>query len=166
MVAGVADAKPIDPLVIRKKFRAKDFSTEQKELPNLKNKGWLVRLDDLVPVTIDAQKLKESFFKSADEKKMVEAPAKEVDLHIEKLRDDHHFLEASEILQIQLTHFQNALDAAIVHHFDKMIFIHGSGNGTLRDKIHKLISKNPHIKTYMDARKEKFGYGATEVVFK
>ncbi|KIA95487.1 DNA mismatch repair protein MutS [Pedobacter kyungheensis] len=166
LVAGVADAKPIDPLVIRKKFRAKDFSTEQKELPNLKNKGWLVRLDDLVPVTIDAQKLKESFFKSADEKKMVEAPAKEVDLHIEKLRDDHHFLEASEILQIQLTHFQNALDAAIVHHFDKMIFIHGSGNGTLRDKIHKLISKNPHIKTYMDARKEKFGYGATEVVFK
>jgi len=166
LVVGIADAKPIDPLVIRKKFRAKDFSNEQKALPNLKNKGWLIRLDDLVPVTIDAQKLKESFFKSADEKKMVDAPAKEIDLHIEKLRDDHHFLEASEILQIQLTHFQNALDAAVVHHFDKMIFIHGSGNGTLRDKIHKLISKNPHIKTYMDARKEKFGYGATEVVFK
>ena len=123
-------------------------------------------MDDLVPVTIDAQKLKESFFKSPAEKKTVAAPSKEIDLHIEKLRNDHHFLEADEMLQIQLTHFQNALDAAIVHHFDKMIFIHGSGNGTLRDKIHKLISKNPNIKTYMDARKEKFGYGATEVVFK
>lgn len=166
LVFSKADVKPVDPLVIRKKFRAKDFSTEQKELPQSKNKGWLIRLDDLVPITIDAQKLKESFFKSPAEKRTVEAPSKEIDLHIEKLRDDHHFLEADEILQIQLNHFQNALDAAVVHHFDKMVFIHGSGNGTLRDKIHKLISKNPHIKTYMDARKEKFGYGATEVVFK
>ncbi|QPH41631.1 Smr/MutS family protein [Pedobacter endophyticus] len=161
-----ADVKPVDPLVIKKKFRAKDFSTEQKELPQLNNKGWLIRLDDLAPITIDAQKLKESFFKSADEKRTVAIPAKEIDLHIEKLRDDHHFLEPDEILQIQLNYFQNALDAAIVHHFDKMTFIHGTGNGTLRNKIHKLISKNPHIKTYMDAMKEKFGYGATEVVFK
>ena len=161
-----ADIKPVDPLVIRKKFRAKDFSSEQKELSQSKNKGWLLRLDDLVPITIDAQKLKESFFKSPAEKRTVAAPAKEIDLHIEKLRDDHHFLEADEILQIQLNYFQNALDAAIVHHFDKMVFIHGSGNGTLRDRLHKLISKNPNIKTYMDARKEKFGYGATEIVFK
>lgn len=160
-----ADVKPAQPLIIKKKFRAKDFSTDQKELPQLKNKGWLLRLDEQAPV-IDAQKLKESFFKSTSEKKTVSAPEKEIDLHIEKLRDDHHFLEADEMLQIQLAHFQNALDAAVVHHFDKIVFIHGTGNGTLRDKIHKLISKNPHIKTYMDARKEKFGYGATEVVFK
>ncbi|WP_316804618.1 Smr/MutS family protein [Pedobacter nototheniae] len=161
-----ADVKPVEPVVIKKKFRAKDFSTDQKELPQLKNKGWLIRLDEQVQVTIDAQKLKESFFKSPAEKKTVSAPEREIDLHIEKLRDDHHFLEADEMLQIQIAHFQHALDAAIVHHFDKIIFIHGTGNGTLRDKIHKLISKNPHIKTYMDARKEKFGYGATEVVFK
>ncbi|KLT65035.1 Smr/MutS family protein [Pedobacter sp. BMA] len=160
------DIKPADPLVIHKKFRAKDFSTEQKELPYLKNKGWLIRLDDIAQVTIDPQKLKESFYKSPAEKKTVDIPAKEIDLHIETLRDDHHFLETDEILQIQLNHFQNALDAAIVHHFDKIIFIHGTGNGTLRNKIHKLISMNPHIKTYMDAQKEKFGYGATEIVFK
>lgn len=166
VVFSKADVKPIDPLVVRKKFRAKDFNTEQKELPQLKNKGWLIRLDDLVPVTIDPQKLKESFFKSSEEKRTVEAPQKEIDLHIEKLRDDHHFLEADEMLQIQISHFQNAMDAAVVHHFDKIVFIHGTGNGTLRDKIHKLISRNPHVKTYMDARKEKFGYGATEVVFK
>jgi len=160
-----ADAKPLNPLVIHKKFRAKDFSGELKDLPNSKQKGWLIRLDAPTQL-VDAQKLKESFFRGADEKKTVDAPLKEVDLHIEKLRDDHHFLAADEILQIQLNYFQNAIDAAVVHHFDKMIFIHGSGNGTLRDKIHKLISKNPHVKTYMDARKEKFGYGATEVVFK
>ncbi|PWS27518.1 DNA mismatch repair protein MutS [Pedobacter yonginense] len=165
LVYSKADVKPIEPLVIRKKFRAKDFSGELKELPGAKQKGWLIRLDDQVPL-IDAQKLKESFFRGAEQKKTVDVPAKEIDLHIEKLRDDHHFLEADEMLQIQLNHFQTAMDAAVVHHFDKMVFIHGSGNGTLRDKIHKMISKNPHVKTYMDAQKEKFGYGATEVVFK
>jgi len=159
------DVKPAEPLVIRKKFRAKDFSTEQKDLPQLKQKGWLIRLDEQEPI-IDAQKLKESFYKSAIEKKTVDVPQKEVDLHIEKLREDHHFLQADEILKIQLAHFQNTLDAAVVHHFAKIIFIHGSGNGILRDKIHKLISQNPNVKTYMDARKEKFGYGATEIVFK
>ncbi|UKT63992.1 Smr/MutS family protein [Pedobacter mucosus] len=161
-----ADVKPVAPLTIRKKFRAKDFSTEIKDLPGLNKKGWLIRLDEQAPI-IDAQKLKESFFKSSEEKKKtVDVPQKEIDLHIEKLRDDHHFLAADEMLIIQLAHFQNALDAAIVHHFEKIVFIHGSGNGTLRDKIHKIISKNPHIKTYMDAKKEKFSYGATEVVFK
>jgi len=161
-----SDVKPVNPLVIQKKFRAKDFSIEQKELPQLKNKGWLIRLDELAEIKIDVQKLKESFFKSAEEKKTVAAPAKEIDLHIEKLRDDHHFLQSDEMVNIQIAAFNHAMDGAIVHHFDKITFIHGSGNGTLRNKIHKLISQNPHVKTYMDAQKEKFGYGATEVIFK
>jgi len=165
LIYSKANVKPVEPLIIHKKFRAKDFSGDLKELPNSAQKGWLIRLDEQF-VQIDAQKLKQSLFRGTDQKKTVDAPAKEVDLHIEKLRDDHHFLAADEILQIQLNHFQNAIDAAIVHHFDKIIFIHGTGNGTLRNKIHKLISNNPQIKTYMDAQKEKFGYGATEVVFK
>ena len=165
LLFSTADVKPLPPLVFKKKFRAKDFSTELKDLPQNNQKGWLIRLDEQMPL-IDAQKLKESFFKATDQKTTVPTPAKEIDLHIEKLRDDHHFLAPDEMLQIQLNHFNTAMDGAIVHHFDKIIFIHGSGNGTLRDKIHKLISKNPQVKTYMDARKEKFGYGATEVVFK
>lgn len=160
-----ANEKPLGPFQIHKKFRAKDFSVEKKDLPETNKKGWLIKLDESAPL-IDAQKLKESFFKSTTEKKSIAIPPKEVDLHIEKLRDDHHFLEADEMLKIQIDYFQQSLDAAIVHHFDKITFIHGTGNGTLRDKLHKLISKNPHIKTYMDAKKEKFGYGATEVVFK
>ena len=154
-----------EPLVIKEKFRAKDFSGTKKLVPLLKQQGWLIRLDedDLV---IDAQKLKESFFKPAEEKKEIEKPAKEVDLHIEKLRDDYHFLDNSEILKIQLEHFKRALDAAIVHKLPSIIFIHGVGNGTLRNEIQKLAGKHQQVKTFMDAYKEKFGYGATEVVIK
>jgi len=158
--------KPIiKPLVFEIKFRAKDFSGNKTTVPQLKQQGWLIRMDE-PELIINAEKLKESFFKSTEEKIAIEKPAKEVDLHIEKLRDDHDFLDKKEMMQIQLTCFKKNLDAAIVHKLESIIFIHGVGNGSLRHEIHKIISKHVQVKTFMDARKEKFGYGATEVFFK
>jgi hypothetical protein len=157
--------KPETPINSVIKFRAKDFSGTKKTIGLLKLQGWQVQLDE-AEIKIDAEKLKESFFKPAEEKKSVDRPSKEVDLHIEKLRDDHAFLSKTEILDIQLQAFQRNLDAAIAHKFSDMIFIHGLGNGTLKNLIHKTVSKHPQVKTFKDAFKEKFGYGATEVIFK
>jgi hypothetical protein len=157
--------KPAGPLLITEKLKAKDLAGAKKKLPLLDAQGWLIQLDE-PELIIDAQKLKESFFKPAEEKKEIERPTSEVDLHIEKLRDDYQFLQSSEILNIQLTWFNKALDAAIVHQLPEITFIHGSGNGTLRTELHKSLSKNNRIKTFMDARKEKFGYGATKVILK
>lgn len=156
---------PLKPLLFEEKFKARDFSGTKKKVPLLTENGWLLRLDE-EELVIDANKLKESFFKPAEEKKTVDVPSKEIDLHIEKLRDDHQFLSKNEILKIQLEQFKKTLDAAIVHKLHNIIVIHGVGNGTLRYEIHKQLSKHPQVKTYMDARKEKFGYGATEVIFK
>ena len=158
--------KPIvKPLAFEIKFRAKDFSSNKTAVPQLKQQGWLIRMDE-TELIINADKLKESFFKTTEEKIAIEIPAKEVDLHIEKLRNDHDFLDKQEMMQIQLTCFKKNLDAAIVHKLESIIFIHGVGNGSLRHEIHKIISKHAQVKTFMDARKEKFGYGATEVFFK
>ena len=153
------------PLIINEKYKAKDFAGAKKEVPLLKQQGWLIQLDE-PELVIDAQKLKESFFKPSEEKNTVTKPKQEVDLHIEKLRDDHQFLNSSEMLDIQLKHFRDALDAAIVHHFPEIVFIHGVGNGTLKHELHKALSKNSKVQTFMDAHKEKFGYGATKVLLK
>jgi hypothetical protein len=160
-----ADIKPVAPIQITKKFRAKDFNGAKNQIPELNIYGWLIQLDEQAPL-IDAQKLKESLFRAPSSKPIVAQPSNEIDLHIEKLRDDHQFLGQSEIIAIQLAHFQQVLDAAIVHQMPSVVFIHGVGNGTLRHQIHKIISKHPQVKTFMDARKEKFGYGATEIFFK
>lgn len=157
--------EPPAPLVLKEKFKAKDFSGTKKQVPLLNQAGWILRLDE-PEMVIDAQKLKESFFKPAEEKVVFEKPVSEVDLHIEKLRDDHQFLQSSEMLQIQLAHFHKALDAAIVHQLPDITFIHGAGNGTLRNELHKQLGKHPKVQTFMDARKEKFGYGATKVLLK
>ncbi|MEO8887317.1 MAG: Smr/MutS family protein [Mucilaginibacter sp.] len=153
------------PLTVEEKFKAKDFAGTKKNLPLMKEQGWLVQLDkpDLV---IDAQKLKESFFKPAEEKIAIDKPVQEVDLHIEKLRGDHVFLDSAEIFKLQLAHFNKALDAAIVHQLPDITFIHGTGNGTLKNELHKILGKHPKVQTFMDARKEKFGFGATRVILK
>ncbi|MES2109725.1 MAG: Smr/MutS family protein, partial [Bacteroidota bacterium] len=143
----------------------KDFSGSKKVIPVLNQNGWLFRLDE-PEMVIDAQKLKESFFQSPEEKVVVEKPRNEVDLHIEKLRDDYQFLNSGEMLKIQLDHFHKMLDAAIVHQLPEIIFIHGAGNGILRHELHKQLGRHQKVQTFMDARKEKFGYGATKVVLK
>ncbi|WP_017257962.1 Smr/MutS family protein [Pedobacter arcticus] len=156
---------PVKPLEFSVKFKSKDFAGSKQQVALMKANGWLFRMDEPVLV-LDAQKIKESFFKPSEEKVVLQKPAKEVDLHIEKLRDDHDFLSKREIMDIQLDHFQKSLEAAIVHKYESIVFIHGAGNGTLQHEIHKAISKNTQVKTFMDAQKEKFGYGATKIILK
>ncbi|HET8828248.1 MAG TPA: Smr/MutS family protein [Pelobium sp.] len=153
------------PLEKAFKFKSKDFAGSKTQIPMVKTNGWLFRMDE-PELILDAEKIKESFFKPSEEKAELQKPAKEVDLHIEKLRDDHAFLSKREMMDIQLEHFQKNLEAAIVHKFESIVFIHGAGNGTLQHEIHKAISKNPQVKTFMDAQKEKFGYGATKIIIK
>jgi hypothetical protein len=157
--------QPPKPLIINEKFKAKDFSGAKKTLPLLNQPGWLIQLDEQ-ELVIDAEKLKESFFKSPAEKANVAKPAGEIDLHIEKLRDDYRFLGSSEILSIQLAYFHKMLDAAIVNQMHEITFIHGAGNGILKHEIHKSLGKNQKVQTFMDAQKEKFGYGATKIILK
>ena len=159
------DIDPVKPISIKEKFRAKDFSGAKKQVEMIKQSAWLIQLDE-PEMVIDAQLLQESFHKPSAEKPQIPKPASEIDLHIEKLRDDHLFLNNNEKLDIQLAHFFTNLDAAIVHKLPSIVIIHGVGNGTLRNEIHKAISRHPQVKTFMDARKEKFGYGATEIIFK
>ena len=161
-----AAIKPLKPINTEFKFKAKDFADSKKTIPFIKHLGWMISLDEQ-ELKIDVEKLKESFFSQPKkESSQVEKPAREIDLHIEKLRDDHQFLGKSEILDIQLNEFQAKLAAAIVHKFVDIVFIHGVGNGILKDHIHRTLGKHPQVKTFKDAHKEKFGYGATEVIFK
>lgn len=85
-----------------------------------------------------------------------------VDLHIEKLIDDHYGLSNSEKLDIQTAHFRRKLEMAITGHYIKIVFIHGVGNGVLRQAIRELLRTYEGIE-YSDASYKKFGAGATEV---
>jgi len=57
-----ANVEPKAPLIFHQQIKGKDLSVAKTEIALLKQKGWLIRLDT-PPAVLDAQKLKESFFK-------------------------------------------------------------------------------------------------------
>jgi hypothetical protein len=144
-------------------------SGQETRLPMLGSSGILIALNDQMTVP-DPEVLKEALFTGEPEVRRKDLIKKksiqEVDLHIEVLVDDSQLLDSENILNIQLSEFNTCLENAVINGADQIIFIHGVGNGILRNKIHKKLSQYPHTKYFEDARKEKFGYGATKVHLK
>jgi Mismatch repair ATPase (MutS family) len=90
----------------------------------------------------------------------------EIDLHIEELVDNFSDLSSGEIVDIQMSRFNIALEGAIRGKTRKIVFIHGVGNGKLKYEIRKTLdSKYPKLK-YQDASFKEYGYGATMVLLK
>lgn len=87
---------------------------------------------------------------------------KTVDLHINELVDDTNGLSNYEMLNIQLERFNKELDEALNKGMRKLIFIHGVGNGRLKQEIVSVLKSTNGI-TFHDAPYKDFGYGATQV---
>jgi hypothetical protein len=90
----------------------------------------------------------------------------EIDLHIEKLTGDFEKLSPAEIVQIQLRQADLFIQKAWEIGMDRVFLIHGIGQGRLRDMIHARLRKNENIAWFKNEYHRKFGFGATEVVFK
>jgi Smr domain/Domain of unknown function (DUF2027) len=171
-----------EPLTKRVRFRKSTFNTTLKQVPVLLKDGFFLQLDDAPERTteefiveknpaIDVQRLKEAMFESkslstVSPMQIVPKPSKEVDLHIEKLTQSSKSLDNLEMLTLQIQSFEKNLENAIANGMKDIIFIHGVGNGKLKTEIHRRLSKNPLVKFFEEARKEKFGYGATHVQLK
>ncbi|MBI9038490.1 MAG: DUF2027 domain-containing protein [Bacteroidales bacterium] len=88
-----------------------------------------------------------------------------IDLHIQELIDDDTEIESSEILDFQMNHFEKCLNSALSNHYRKLTFIHGVGNGVLKQKIIERL-KNYQGVDNQSASMAKFGVGAIEVLIR
>jgi hypothetical protein len=86
----------------------------------------------------------------------------EVDLHIHELLDDPANLEKSEILEFQKGYFIRCMESAISNHFLKVTFIHGVGNGILKEVLLEVLKEYRGTEVF-DAPMQKYGVGAIEV---
>ncbi|MFC6999962.1 Smr/MutS family protein [Rufibacter roseus] len=159
----------LEPVTRKLKFKASSFYKSKKVAPVLQKEGYVFQLDSK-PHVVNPDQIQEQLIESAAQAENIKVtvPQHEIDLHIEKLlpNEDPKLMSNSEILRQQMAAFQDNLDRAIAANMHEIIFIHGTGNGVLKKEIQKVLSRNPHIKFYEDARKEKFGYGATRVQLK
>jgi hypothetical protein len=87
----------------------------------------------------------------------------EVDLHISSLRQDYTNLSPHEILTIQMGVFERMLGSAIAFRYTSVVFIHGIGNGTLKQAIIQRLAEYEDIE-FRSASFAKYGNGAIELI--
>jgi len=89
-------------------------------------------------------------------------PAMEVDLHIHQLTNSYKHLSNYDMLTLQMDTAKRQLEFAIRKRIQKVVFIHGVGEGILKTELEYLFDKYDNIK-YYDADYQKYGLGATEI---
>jgi hypothetical protein len=99
-----------------------------------------------------------------DEYKKAQGEA-EIDLHIAEIVDNILGMSSLDMLKLQIDTFKKVLDSAITNDYHKVTFIHGVGNGVLKNAIIKEIEDYEGIENRM-ASISKFGVGAIDVIIK
>ena len=89
-------------------------------------------------------------------------PVFEVDLHIHQLTDSYKRMSNHDMLTLQLDTAERQLNFAINKRIQKVVFIHGVGEGVLKLELEYLFGRYNNVK-YYDADYQKYGLGATEV---
>lgn len=89
-------------------------------------------------------------------------PTMEVDLHINQLVRSSRGMSNHDMLTLQLDTARHKLDFAISKRIQKIVFIHGVGEGVLKIELEYLFGRYNNVKFY-DANYQKYGLGATEV---
>jgi len=89
-------------------------------------------------------------------------PKMEVDLHINQLVKNPKEMGNYEMLNLQLETAKRQLEFAMAKRIQKVVFIHGVGEGILKEELGYLFNKYDNVKHY-DADYQKYGLGATEV---
>lgn len=149
-------------------IKSNSFLKNKYKAPLLLQDAFLFRLDEKAEKITAEEVIEKMFEDKKNTSKPLPKPADslEFDLHIEVLTPYHLQLLPGEKLKLQLDIFEKELANAIAVGAEEITFIHGVGAGVLKKEIANLLSKNKQIQFFQDARKDKFGYGATLVKLK
>ncbi len=89
-----------------------------------------------------------------------------VDLHINELVDNTRGLSNADILNCQVDAFRKVMDENLRNHGKKIVFIHGKGEGVLRQALMKELNYRYKGNDVQDASFREYGYGATQVTIR
>ena len=128
------------------------------------------------PLVIDGQQLKANLFqKNEPEPKPRTTIRREsttpdgplvIDLHADELLETTQGMSASNILNYQLDVFRRTLKECAKKRGQRIVFIHGKGEGVLRKALVNELQYRYKQYSYQDASFREYGYGATQVTIK
>lgn len=90
----------------------------------------------------------------------------EVDLHTAEILENTAGLSNADILEYQLKIFRDTMVQYGKKKGQRIVFIHGKGEGVLKNAIINEIRKNFKSTTYQDASFQEYGFGATMVTIR
>lgn len=90
---------------------------------------------------------------------------REIDLHIEVLHTNPTSLSNEEIVKQQLRAFDHYIERAVRLGVPHVFAIHGVGRGRLKEMIAARLRRNKHVATFRNEYHQKYGWGATEIIF-
>lgn len=155
-----------EPIIYSFKPKGKNFINQNTNAPLINQKAYLISIDK------KSTKVQKTIIKQKQDKPSppqnihkIDKPSNIIDLHIEKINPNYEIMSKREIFDSQFNYFINSLEKAIALNFEKIVFIHGIGVSSLKNKITDYLNKNENIKEVKDADIRTFGFGATEVIF-
>lgn len=116
-------------------------------------------------VSLQAKKAEEQKKKPLIDKHKTALFEAVVDLHIGELVDNIAGLSNHDMFQLQIAYFRKTLESAIKNDYQKVTFIHGVGNGVLKNAVIKELEDYEDIEN-KKASISKFGVGAVDVLIK
>ncbi|MEI7423325.1 MAG: DUF2027 domain-containing protein [Prolixibacteraceae bacterium] len=134
----------------------------------------LIRLVDH-PLKAELEKLTDKDFQQVTLTKEPKKPVKaqpttsdlvEVDLHVHQLIDDVRGLANADMLKLQMDTFRKELDNAIATGVKRIVFIHGVGDGVLKNELRRELGRKYSKFPYQDASFREYGFGATMVILR
>lgn len=134
----------------------------------------IVQNDEVArPLVVDSRRLKEQMYK---EETVVTDKAKQVrrkddgtlvvDLHADEVLETTAGMNAADILHYQLDVFKKTMEEHKKSRGKKIVFIHGKGEGVLRQALLQELKYRYKNCTWQDASFREYGYGATLVTVK
>lgn len=125
------------------------------------------------PKEIDTKLLQQAIREKKDQEVPANRPLQqtsgntlEIDLHGHELLETTAGMENKDILEYQLDYFRKIMDEYKLRKGQKIIFIHGKGDGILRQRILWELQTKYKRHHHQDASFKQYGYGATLVTIK
>ncbi len=122
---------------------------------------------------VSAQQLEQALMEKRDADSHASAPQPktrqekngivEVDLHINALLDNTHGLSNGDMLRCQIDKFNEVMQEYRRKSGQRIVFIHGKGEGVLRKAILAELKQKYRACTWQDASFQEYGFGATLV---
>ena len=136
------------------------FPVVQHDLPE---KQLLVTATELQEAMLRKKQDTQRTPRSVKKTSKTENPIVEIDLHINQLLDRTDGMSTGEMLNYQLNKFHEILRQYAGKKGQKIVFIHGKGEGVLRTAIEKELKTRYKSYVFQDASFQEYGFGATLV---